>query len=64
MSECVFVFMKLSSVCGVSNWSLMIVVLFVKTIEKSSAERVDEGGGGEVCESQNSCQFCCGIMSF
>ncbi len=46
MRECVFVVMKLSSVCGVRNWSLMVLVLFVKKIAKSSAVRVDEGGGG------------------
>ncbi len=42
--ECVFVVMKLSSVCGVRNWSLMALVLFVKKIASSSAIRVDEGG--------------------
>ncbi len=45
--ECVFVIMKLSLVCGVTNWSLMALVLFVKKIAKSSAVRVDGGGGGE-----------------
>ncbi len=45
--ECVFVIMKLSLVCGVKNWSLMALVLFVKKIAKSSVVRVDEGGGGE-----------------
>ncbi len=44
--ECVFVIMKLSLVCGVKNWSLMALVLFVKKIAKSSVVRVDEGGGG------------------
>ncbi len=44
--ECVFVVMKLSSVCGEGNWSLMFLVLFMKNIAKSSAVRVDEGGGG------------------
>jgi len=44
--ECVFVFMKLSLVCGVRNWSLIALVLFVKKIAKSSAVGVDEGGGG------------------
>ncbi len=43
--ECVFVIMKLSSVYGVKNWSLMALVLFVKKIAKSSAVRVDDGGG-------------------
>ncbi len=43
---CVFVVMNLSSVCGAMNWSLMALVLFVNTISKSSAVRVDEQGGG------------------
>ncbi len=42
---CVFVVMKLLLVCGVRNWSLMVFVLFVKKVAKSSAVR-DEGGGG------------------
>ncbi len=41
--DCVFVVMKLLLVCGVRNWSLMVFVLFVKKVAKSS---VDEGGGG------------------
>ncbi len=36
--------MKLS-VCGVENWPLMVFVLFMKNIEKSSSVRVDEGEG-------------------
>ncbi len=44
--ECVFVVMKLSSVCGVGNCSLIFLVLFMKNFAKSSAVRVDEGGGG------------------
>ncbi len=60
MRECVFVVMKLSSVYGVKNWSLMALVLFVKKMAKSSAVRIDDGGGGggreeKVFESQNSC---------
>ncbi len=43
---CAFVLMNLSSVCGVRNWSLMALVLFVNKISKSSTVRVDEGGGG------------------
>lgn len=34
------------SVCGVVNCLLMVVVLFMKNVAKSSAVRVDEGGGG------------------
>ena len=34
------------SVCGLVNWPLMVVVLFMKNVAKSSAVRVDEGGGG------------------
>ncbi len=45
--DCVFVVMKLLIVCGVRNWSLMVFVLFVKKVAKSSAVRVDEGGGGD-----------------
>ncbi len=33
-------------VCGVRNWSLMVFVLFVKKVAKTSAVRVDERGGG------------------
>ncbi len=43
---CVFVVMKLSSVCGVKNWSLMALVLFAKKIAKSSVVRVDDGREG------------------
>ena len=39
--ECALVVVKLSSVCGVENWSLMVLVLFVKKTAKSSAVRVD-----------------------
>ncbi len=34
--------LRLSSVCGERNCSLMALVLFVKKIAKSSAVRVDE----------------------
>ncbi len=40
--DCVFVIMKLLLVCDVRNWSLMVCVLFVKKVAKSSAVRVDE----------------------
>ncbi len=40
---CVFVVMKLLLVCGVRNWSLMVFVYC--EVAKSSAVRVDEGGG-------------------
>lgn len=43
---CVFAVKLCSSVCGVENWRLM-VVLFMKTVTKSSAVTVDEGGGGQ-----------------
>ncbi len=52
MRDCVFVVMKLLLVCGVRNWSLMVLVLFVKKIAKSSAVRVDEGGGGRRTEKR------------
>ncbi len=45
--DCVFVVMKLLLVCGVRNWSLMVFVLFVKKVAKSSAVRVDEEEGEE-----------------
>ncbi len=44
MRDCVFVVMKLLLVCGVRNWSLMVFVLFVKKVAKSSAVRVYGGG--------------------
>ncbi|KAI2650826.1 Ribonuclease inhibitor [Labeo rohita] len=36
--------MKFVSICGVENWPLMDVVLFMKNVAKSSAVRVDVGG--------------------
>ncbi len=51
--------MKLSSVCGVRNWSLMALVLFVKKTAKSSAVRVDEGRRGRRTEKRsNSFEKC------
>ncbi len=46
--DCVFVVMKLLLVCGVRNWSLMVFVLFVKKVAKSSAVRVEGEEEGEV----------------
>lgn len=46
---CVLIVKMCVSVCGVGNWPLMEVVLFMKKVAKSSAVRVDEGreGGGQ-----------------
>ncbi len=53
MRDCVFVVMKLLLVCGVRNWSLMVFVLFVKKVAKSSAVRVYGGGGGGQKREEN-----------
>ena len=34
------------SVCGLVNWPLMVVVLFMKNVAKSSAVRVEKRGEG------------------
>jgi len=34
------------SVCTLVNWPMMVLVLFMKNVVKSSGVRVDEGGGG------------------
>ncbi len=64
--ECVFVVMKLSSVCGMTNWSLMALVLFVKKIANSSAVSVDEGegGGGQRRESFKKCARVRTVVNF
>ncbi len=66
MGECVFVIMKLSSVCGVRNSSLKALVLFVKKIAKSPAVRVDEagGGGGQRRESFEKCTRVRTVVNF
>lgn len=43
---CVLAVKMRVSKCGVENWSLMVVVLFMKNMAKSSAVRVYHGGGG------------------
>jgi len=42
---CVLAIKMCVSVCGGENWPMMVVVLFMKNVAKSSAVRVDEGGG-------------------
>ncbi len=42
---CICRYEVIISLC-VRNWSLMVFVLFVKKVAKSSTVRVDEGGGG------------------
>jgi len=42
---CVFAGKICVSVCGLVNWPLMVVVLFLKNVAKSSAVRVDGGRG-------------------
>jgi len=43
---CVFSVKMLLSVCGVENWPLMVVILCVNNVAKSSAVRADVGGRG------------------
>jgi len=43
---CVLAIKMCVSVCGGENWPMMVVVLFMKNVAKSSAVRVDEGRGG------------------
>ncbi len=50
--DCVFVVMKLLLVCGVEELVTDGFVLFVKKVAKSSAVRVDEGGGGRRTEKR------------
>ena len=44
--KCVLACKVCVSACGLENWPLMEVVLFIKNVAKSSAVSVDEGGGG------------------
>ncbi len=44
--KCMFASMIYLTVCGVENYALMVVILLMKCMAKSSTVRVDEGGGG------------------
>ncbi len=45
-------------VCGVRNWSLMVFVLFVKKVAKSSAVRVEKEEGEEDREEKKHFEEC------
>ncbi len=45
VNECMFAGKMCLTVCGVENCAVMFVILLMKNVAKSSAVRVDEGGG-------------------
>ncbi len=44
VNECIFAGV---SDCGVENCALMVVILLMRNVPKSSAVRIDEGAGGQ-----------------
>ncbi len=46
VNECMFDGKMCLTVCGVENCAVKFVILLIKNVPKSSAVRVDEGGGG------------------
>ncbi len=47
MNECMFAGKICLTVCGVGNCAVRFVILLMKNVAKSSAVRVDQGGGGQ-----------------
>ncbi len=47
MNECMFAGKMCLTDCGVENCAVRFVILLTKNVAKSSAVRVDEGGGGQ-----------------
>ncbi len=47
VNECMFAGKMCLTDCGVENCALMVLILLMKNLAKSSAVRVDEGGGGQ-----------------
>ncbi len=46
VNECMFAGKMCFTDCGVENCALMVLILLMKNVAKSSAIRVDEEGGG------------------
>ncbi len=46
VNECMFAGKMFWTDCGVENCALMVLILLMKNVAKSSAVRVDEAGGG------------------
>ncbi len=46
VNKCMFAGKMCLIDCGVENYAVRFVILLMKNVEKSSAVRVDEGGGG------------------
>ncbi len=46
VNECMFAGKMCLTDCGVENCAVMVLILFMKNVAKSSAVRVDEAGGG------------------
>ncbi len=46
VNECMFAGKMCLTDCGVENCALMVLILLMKNVAKSSAVRVDEAGGG------------------
>ncbi len=46
VKECMFAGKMCLTDCGVENCAVMVLILLMKNVAKSSAVRVDEGGGG------------------
>ncbi len=44
VNKCMFAGKICLTVCGVENFALMVVILLMKNVAKSSAVKVDEGG--------------------
>ncbi len=59
VNECMFAGKMCLTDCGVENCALMILILLMKNVAKSSEVRVDEGGGGggQRSEEKNSMSF-------
>ncbi len=45
VNECMFAGKICLTDCGVENYTLMALIVLMKNVAKSSAVRVDEGGG-------------------
>ncbi len=50
VNECMFAGKMCLTDCGVEICALMALILLMKNVAKSSAVRVDEGGGGQRSE--------------
>ncbi len=58
VNECMFAGKMCLIDCGVENCTLMVLILLMKNVAKSSAVRVDEwGGGGGQMREENVLKF-------